>query len=207
MRPAKLSLFVAFVAFCTAGPLVCQQLNSNFARDPGQAIDQQYTDQIHKYTTDPKFLSPLVEYLPASKTVPTPAKVLGDVSGAPDMLPYAEDVYKYFRMLEAASPCVKVVYHWPLRGRAGDDCGGDCRPGAAGRSQGQRRAAGQAGRSADDQHGRCGSAAAGGPVVPGVLHYGDHPLDGDGRADGADGAGATGWRWTMRRTSSTSART
>jgi len=44
-----------------------------------------------------------VDYLPASKTVPTPTKVLGDVSGAPDMLPYAEDVYKYFRMLEAAS--------------------------------------------------------------------------------------------------------
>jgi len=44
-----------------------------------------------------------VDYLPASKTVPTPEKVLGDVSGAPDMLPYAEDVYKYFRMLEAAS--------------------------------------------------------------------------------------------------------
>jgi hypothetical protein len=41
--------------------------------------------------------------------VPTPEKVLGDVSGAPDMLPYAEDVYKYFRMLESASPRVKVV--------------------------------------------------------------------------------------------------
>jgi hypothetical protein len=49
-----------------------------------------------------------VDYLPASKTVPTPAKVLGDVSGAPDMLPYAEDVYKYFRLLEASSPRVKV---------------------------------------------------------------------------------------------------
>ena len=73
-----------------------------------QPIDQHYTDQIHKYTTDPSFTSPLVDYLPASKTVPTPAKVLGDVSGAPDMLPYAEDVYKYFRMLEAASPRVKV---------------------------------------------------------------------------------------------------
>ena len=41
--------------------------------------------------------------------MPTPEKVLGDVSGAPDILPYAEDVYKYFRMLEAASPRVKVV--------------------------------------------------------------------------------------------------
>jgi len=106
MRPAKLPFFLAILA---AAPLVSQQLNSNFDRDPAQPIDQQYTDQIHKYTTDPSFLSPLVSYLPASKTVPTPAKVLGDVSGAPDMLPYAEDVYKYFRLLESTSPCVKVV--------------------------------------------------------------------------------------------------
>jgi hypothetical protein len=83
-------------------------LNSNYARDPNQALDQNYTDHIRKYTTDPSFISPLVDYLPASKSVPTPAKVLGDVSGAPDMLPYAEDVYKYFRMLESSSPRVKV---------------------------------------------------------------------------------------------------
>ncbi len=85
------------------------QLSSNFARDPKQPIDQSYTDRIHKYTTEPRFLSPLVEYLPASTTVPTPEKVLGDVAGAPDMLPYAEDVYKYFRLLEKSSPRVKVV--------------------------------------------------------------------------------------------------
>ena len=110
MRPARLHFFAAFLAaFIAAAPLLSQQLNSNFARDPAQPIDQPYTDQIHKYTTDPSFLSPLVDYLPAAKNVPTPAKVLGDVSGAPDMLPYAEDVYKYFRMLEAASPRVKVM--------------------------------------------------------------------------------------------------
>jgi hypothetical protein len=109
MSPSKLALILAASAlFCAGAPLVSQQLNSNFARDPAQAVDQQYTDQIHKYTTDPAFLSPLVDYLPASKTVPTPAKALGDVAGAPDMLPYAEDVYKYFRQLEAASPRVKV---------------------------------------------------------------------------------------------------
>ena len=49
-----------------------------------------------------------MDYLPASATVPTPAKVLGDVAWAPDMLPYAEDVYKYFRQLESASPRVRV---------------------------------------------------------------------------------------------------
>jgi hypothetical protein len=110
MTPAKLRLLAVSVILLlfAAVPLLSQELNSNFARDPGQPIDQEYTDHIHKYTTDPSFISSLVDYLPASKTVPTPAKVLGDVSGAPDMLPYAEDVYKYFRQLEASSPRVKV---------------------------------------------------------------------------------------------------
>jgi hypothetical protein len=83
-------------------------VSDDYARDPHQAIDQDYTKKIHEYTTDPSFLSPLVDSLPASKTVPTPAKVLGDVSGAPDMLPYAEDVYKYFRLLAASTPRVQV---------------------------------------------------------------------------------------------------
>src|SRR6202022_1771937 len=52
--------------------------------------------------------SPLVDYLPASKNVPTPEAVLGDVSGAPGILPYSKDVYKYMRLLEKASPRVKV---------------------------------------------------------------------------------------------------
>ena len=108
MTISKLALIVSFALFFAGSPLLSQELNSTFARDPGQPIEQQYTDQIHKYTTDPSFTSPLVDYLPASKTVPTPAKVLGDVAGAPDMLPYAEDVYKYFRLLAASSPRVKV---------------------------------------------------------------------------------------------------
>jgi hypothetical protein len=109
MTLRKLALIVvSSIFFCTSA-LFSQELNSNFDRDPRQPIDQQYTEQIHKYTTDPSFTSALVDYLPGSKTVPTPAKVLGDVSGAPDMLPYAEDVYKYFRLLEASSPRVKVV--------------------------------------------------------------------------------------------------
>ena len=77
-------------------------------RDPKQPIDAAYTEKIHKYTTQPYFTSPLVDYLPASKNVPTPEIVLGDVSGAPGILPYAEDVYKYMRLLEKATPRVKV---------------------------------------------------------------------------------------------------
>ena len=40
--------------------------------------------------------------------MPTPKAVLGDVAGAPGKLPYAEEVYQYMRMLEKASPRVKV---------------------------------------------------------------------------------------------------
>src|SRR5450755_4551683 len=78
------------------------------ARDPKQLVDEAYTAKMKKYTTAPYFTSPLVDYLPASKNVPTPEVVLGDVAGAPGILPYAEDVYKYMRLLEKASPRVKV---------------------------------------------------------------------------------------------------
>ena len=109
MRPLQLALlFASFLLPCGTTSVLAQGLSTDYARDPAQPIDQHYTDQMRKYTTDPAFTSPLVDYLPASTTVPTPAKVLGDVSGAPDMLPYAEDVYKYFRMLESSSPRVKV---------------------------------------------------------------------------------------------------
>jgi len=110
MRISPSALLVVSIALCSpcTVSIAAQDLNANFARDPNQPIDQPYSDKIHQYTTGPSFLSPLVDYLPASKTVPTPQAVLGDISGAPDMLPYAEDVYKYFRMLEAASPRVKV---------------------------------------------------------------------------------------------------
>src|SRR5277367_2007721 len=78
------------------------------ARDPKQPVDDAYTAKIKKYTTQPFFTSPLVDYLPASENAPTPEAVLGDVAGAPGILPYAEDVYKYMRLLEKASPRVKV---------------------------------------------------------------------------------------------------
>ncbi len=77
-------------------------------RDANQAVDEEYTKKIREYTTEPFFNSPLTDYLPASKTVPTPKAVLGDVAGAPGILPYSHEVYKYMRMLEKASPRVKV---------------------------------------------------------------------------------------------------
>ncbi|MGH8115225.1 MAG: hypothetical protein ACREPS_09275, partial [Rhodanobacteraceae bacterium] len=63
--------------------------NNPYTRDPNQPINQAYTAKIAKYTTQPDFNTSLTDYLPASSTVPTPESVLGDVAGAPNMLPYA----------------------------------------------------------------------------------------------------------------------
>jgi hypothetical protein len=94
--------------FFAAACLVARADEAVPARDAKQAVDEAYTAKMRKYTTAPYFTSPLVDYLPASKNVPTPEAVLGDVAGAPGILPYAEDVYKYMRMLEKASARVKV---------------------------------------------------------------------------------------------------
>ncbi len=101
--------FLVPILLLSAWHLRAQTLDGDeFARNPKQQVDEFYTQRILKYTTAPALNSPLTNYLPASKTVPTPAKVLGDIAGAPDMLPYAEDVYRYFRELAAATPRVKV---------------------------------------------------------------------------------------------------
>jgi len=106
---------VAFSTACTifVGAIVLEsalvaQPAQPFVRDLKIPIDDEYTKKIKEYTTEPFFSSPLVEYLPASKTVPTPKAILGDIAGAPGKLPYAEEVYQYMRMLEKASPRVKV---------------------------------------------------------------------------------------------------
>src|SRR5438309_282879 len=109
MNPRHVSKFVMALVLCVFfAPRVRADGETAAGRDPKQPLDEAYTAKIQKSTTAPYFTSPLVNYLPASKNVPTPEAVLGDVAGAPGVLPYAEDVYKYMRMLEKASPRVKV---------------------------------------------------------------------------------------------------
>ena len=116
----RLSRTLALLLLAAATPVAAQsstsQQGSSSAdlsaarpgRDPGQAIDEEYTRKIHEYTTEPFFLSPLVDYLPASKTVPTPKAILGDIAGAPTKLPYSKEVYDYMRLLAKSTPRVRV---------------------------------------------------------------------------------------------------
>src|SRR5437660_9555057 len=73
-----------------------------------QKSDAGYSAKIREYTTEPFFLTELVDHLPASSTVPTPDKVLGYAIGTPNKLTYTKDIYRYFRELEKATPRVKV---------------------------------------------------------------------------------------------------
>ena len=77
-------------------------------RSPSQPIDEEYTKKIREHTTETFFLSPVVDYLPASKTVPTPMAILGDIAGAAGKFPRTKEVHDYMRLLEKATPRVKV---------------------------------------------------------------------------------------------------
>src|SRR5580765_7329447 len=95
-------LLVAGATVVASGvaPLSAQQVN-----------DAEYTAKIRELTpTDPKwkFTTELVDHLPASATVPTPLKVLGYVPGTIGKLSRTEDLNRYFRALDAASPRVTV---------------------------------------------------------------------------------------------------
>lgn len=98
-RSATRGLFLALTAV----------LAWNQALTAQQAIDQVYTEEIRKFTTEPFFLTPLVDHLPASSTVPTPRDYLGYTVGTPDVLTYPEQIYGYMRAVAAATDRVKVL--------------------------------------------------------------------------------------------------
>ena len=71
-------------------------------------IDESYSAEIKKNTTEKFFLTELVDHLPASDKVPSPEKVLGYAVGTPNKLTYTKDLYRYYRELERATPRVRV---------------------------------------------------------------------------------------------------
>jgi hypothetical protein len=90
---------VAMLAAALALPAVAQSQ---------QPVDREYTELIRRFTTEPFFLTPHVDHLPASSTVPTPLQFNGYIAGQPDSLTYPDQVVRYMRAVAAASPRVKV---------------------------------------------------------------------------------------------------
>ena len=65
-------------------------------------------EAIARDTTEPRFMSPWVAYVPESRTVPSPTEFLGRIAGAAGVLTHAGTIQGYMRALAAASPRVRV---------------------------------------------------------------------------------------------------
>lgn len=74
-----------------------------------QATDPDFAARVKEWTTRPEFSSPLVDFLPLKKGIPTPKDVLGHHIGQPQVLTRTDDAYRYYRALAQASPRVKIV--------------------------------------------------------------------------------------------------
>ena len=70
--------------------------------EPGSA------EEIARATTEARFLSPWVAYLPQSASVPSPRAFLHRIPGAPGELVESAQAYAYCRALAAASPRVRL---------------------------------------------------------------------------------------------------
>ncbi|MEE2777852.1 MAG: M14 family zinc carboxypeptidase [Acidobacteriota bacterium] len=71
-------------------------------------VDEESTAQIHEHTTEPRFLTPLVSYVPDHPDVPSPRDFLGYIAGAEGKLTRPEDEYRYLEAVAAVSPRVEI---------------------------------------------------------------------------------------------------
>src|SRR6187399_3421843 len=92
----------AALLFAVASLPAQQMVTETF--DAAQPQDPDFAKSVKEWTTQPYFISPLVDHLPLVKGIPTPKAVLGYHVGAPYKLTYYADILKYYRALAAAAP-------------------------------------------------------------------------------------------------------
>jgi hypothetical protein len=90
---------LAVVSCLAAAPLLAQGIDTPEAGS---------IEAIAKATTEPRFLSPWVSYIPEVAGVPSPTKFLGHIVGAPGELSNTTKIYGYYKALAAASRRVRV---------------------------------------------------------------------------------------------------
>lgn len=109
----ELACALLFTLATASGPVAQQQKDN-------PASDNAYTKKIQEYTTEPYFMTELVDHLPLSDKVPSPDKVLGYPIGTPNKLTYSKDIYRYYGELAKASPRV-LVFSAPERSEEGKE--------------------------------------------------------------------------------------
>ncbi len=100
--------FIIGAALLLAGISMPAQQMVTETRDPAQTQDEDFAKLVKEWTTQPYFISPLVDHLPKVAGVPSPKDVLGYHVGAPGKLTYYADALKYYRALAAATPRVTI---------------------------------------------------------------------------------------------------
>ncbi len=71
-------------------------------------VDQQSTADIRKYTTEARYCTPIVSYIPEHATIPSPRDFFGHIIGAEGHLTRVADEYNYLEALAKASPRVVI---------------------------------------------------------------------------------------------------
>ena len=106
-RPRVWAVCLSLATLLAGRSMPAQQMVTE-TRDPAQPQDEEFAKLVKEWTTQPYFISPLVDHLPKVQGIPTPKDVLGYHVGAPAKLTYYADIVKYYRALAAATPRVKV---------------------------------------------------------------------------------------------------
>jgi hypothetical protein len=98
----KRLIAILLVAWAAGAAASAQEPIAPDSAEPGSV------EEIAKATTETRFLSPWVAYLPASAGVPSPRRFFGRIPGARGELVDSAKAYAYGRALAAASPRVRV---------------------------------------------------------------------------------------------------
>ncbi|MFC2168161.1 M14 family zinc carboxypeptidase [Acidobacteriota bacterium] len=95
----QISIVCALLLFMLFAPLNAQE----------QSLDEEYTAKIKEFTTETFFMTKYVDHLPYAEGIPTPLDILGHIAGAPDIVSYSHEVYKFMQALADASPRVTLT--------------------------------------------------------------------------------------------------
>jgi hypothetical protein len=111
LTPTTRALLLAAFAASIFGSPFGAEAQGKTATKPAasQATDPEFARLVKEWTTKPEFSSPLVDFLPLKKGIPTPKDVLGRYVGTPNRLTTTTEAYAYYRALEKASPRVKIL--------------------------------------------------------------------------------------------------
>ncbi len=101
--PRRASYFA--ILFVVAAGLWPSRQPAAQSATPGstEKIDTAYTAKIKEFLQDSRITTELVDYLPASATIPSPLKFFGRIVGTPGELTYAKDIYRYYDAIDKAS--------------------------------------------------------------------------------------------------------